>query len=324
MSPARPQIAVVVPSHDRTIRLRWLLNALEEQTLAHERFEVIVCHDCSDMRTVELLDHHPLAAEGVLRHVALAPGKRPPGLQRNAALELVQAPLVLFTDDDCRPPPNWLERALAASERNPGAIVQGRTAPDPDELSIAYHVPHTRSQRIDPPVIWAQTCNILYPRALLIRLGGFDEHMEAGEDTDLCLRARADGNPYVGAPEMLTYHAVHALGLLGSLRTLPRWRHVAGLAKRHPTVRKHFSARIFWRESHGLLLLAIAGAGCARAHPVLALLVLPWAVHSAPSYGNSVRGRVRAVSELPAVALLDLAELGVMAAGSIRYRTLLL
>ena len=33
-----PEIAVVVPSHDRPLRLRWLLNALEEQTLDRSRW----------------------------------------------------------------------------------------------------------------------------------------------------------------------------------------------------------------------------------------------------------------------------------------------
>ena len=36
MQPKQPEIAVVVPSHDRPVRLRWLLNALEEQTLPRE------------------------------------------------------------------------------------------------------------------------------------------------------------------------------------------------------------------------------------------------------------------------------------------------
>jgi hypothetical protein len=47
-------------------------------------------------------------------------------------------------------------------------------------------------------------------------------------------------------------------------------------------------------------------------------------VRAAPSYGASRRGRARAVSELPGRALVDLAEIAVLARGSIRYRTLLL
>src|SRR3954447_9385248 len=131
--PRGPEISVVIASHDRPVRLRWLLNALEEQTLAPERFDVGVGHDSHDPETETLLHSHPLTEAGRLRSVRLPAGSAPPGRNRNAALGLVGAPLVVFTDDDCRPPPEWLERALVAAHRHPGAIVQGTTRPDPDE-----------------------------------------------------------------------------------------------------------------------------------------------------------------------------------------------
>jgi hypothetical protein len=306
------------------LRLRWLLNALEEQTLERGRFEVVVCHDSRDPSTESLLGTHPLAVDGTLHHVRLAAGGAPPGLQRNRGWRLASAPLIAFTDDDCRPPPQWLECALDAARRHPGAIIQGRTRPDPDELSIAQHAPHARSQTIDPPVPWAQTCNIVYPRDLLQRLGGFDERMQAGEDAELGQRATAAGAPLIGAPHALMFHAVHARGLTGTLRTLPRWQHLAGLVKRHPGLRQSFAAGLFWRDTHGLMLLAIGGAALVRRRPAAAALALPWALRAAPSYGTSPRGRLRAVSELPGRAVLDLAEIGVLVQGSVRYRTLLL
>jgi glycosyltransferase involved in cell wall biosynthesis len=326
--PARktPEIAVVVPSHDRPLRLRWLLNAVEEQTLARDRFEVLVCHDSRGPETEQLLRTHPLAAAGVLRHLTLAPGNAPPGLQRNRAWRLARAPVIAFTDDDCRPPADWLERALLAAAESPGAIVQGATRPDPDELGVALHAPHARSQTIDPPVPWAQACNVVYPRELLERAGGFDELMEGGEDADLAARAISLGARYVGAPEVLTYHAVHAGGLIGELRSLPRWRYLPGLLRRHPQLRSSFTAGLFWRESHGWLLLAAGGLVLARVRrrPAAVLLGVPWAVHAAPSYGSSVRGRVRAALELPGKAVIDVFEIGVLVGGSVRYKTLLL
>ena len=45
MTPDGPDLTVAVASHERPLRLRWLLNALEEQTLERARFEVVVCHD---------------------------------------------------------------------------------------------------------------------------------------------------------------------------------------------------------------------------------------------------------------------------------------
>ena len=320
---SEPAIAVVVASHERPLRLRWLLNALEEQTLERDRFEVVVCHDSPGTATEQLLRTLPLATAGVLRHVRVAPGHGP-ARKRNVAWRASRAPLVAFTDDDCRPPREWLERALAAATANPGAIVQGATRPDPDELALATRSPHALTQVIDPPVPWAQTCNIVYPRGALEAAGGFDDELPWVEDADLAARAREAGVAYVGAPEVMTYHAVHALALVPRLRSTSRWQHVALLVKRHPWLRRHYPARVFFNERHGLLLLGLSGALLARRRPLSLALLLPWARAAAPAYGAGPRGRLRAVAELPGRALVDLAELAAMARGSIRYRTFFL
>src|SRR4051812_11116946 len=189
-----PEISVVVPSHDRPLRLRWLLNGLAEQTLDRHRFEVVVCHDSGGPETAELLRTHPLARAGALRQIEASPSGA--GHKRNRAWRAARASTIAFTDDDCRPATDWLERALAAGRATPGAILQGTTLPDPEEHTISRHAPWTASQAIRPPVPQAQTCNVVYPREVLERLGGFDETMLTAEDTELAERARAAGVPY--------------------------------------------------------------------------------------------------------------------------------
>src|SRR4051812_858768 len=210
-----PEVSVVVPAHARPLRLRWLLNALEEQRLTRSRFEVLVGYDADDAEIAGLLSCHPLARAGVLRPISFS--ERAPAKKRNACWRAARAPSVLFTDDDCRPPEDWLDHAVRAAQARPDAVIQGRTQPEPGELAIAEAAPHARTQWIEPPTRWGQTCNILYPAALLERLGGFDTtfRFAAGEDTDLLLRARAAGAPLVAAPEMLTFHAVDDRSLLG-------------------------------------------------------------------------------------------------------------
>jgi len=320
-----PEIAVVVPTHERPLRLRWLLNALEEQTLEPGRFEVLVAHGGAGERTEALLREHPLAGAGRLREVAVR-GGRSPAVLRNAGWRAVHAPVIAFTDDDCRPPPEWLERALAAAGANPGVPVQGSTRPDPDELGVLHAAPWARSLLVDPPTLWAPTCNMVYPRDLLERLGGFDETYPsaAGEDADLALRAGEAGAPLLAAPEVLTYHAVHAAGLYAHLRSLGRWQHLAFTVSRHPALREALALRVFWKPNHGWLIAGAAGVAGARRHPALALAAVPWVVSARPSYGSSPRGRLRAVLELPGRALVDAAELAVMVRGSVRYRTLVL
>jgi len=318
-----PEISVVVASHDRAVRLRWLLNALEEQTLPDALWEVVVGHDSADAETEVLLREHPLARAGRLRQVILPAGSAPPGANRNAAARLARGEAIAFTDDDCRPPADWLEKALAAARRHPGAIVQGATRPDPDE-AVLVRAPLHESQAITPPQPWAQACNIVYPRGLIERLGGFDDRMRVGEDTELAMRARELGASYVAAPEVVTYHAVHTPSFPRRLRAAWRWRDLPALVKRHPAVRRQFPLGAFWKWAHVWLPLAAVGLIAGRRGRRWALLGVPWIADRLPDYGPTLRGRARAVSELPLVAAVDAAEMAAMARGSLRYRTFFL
>lgn len=316
-----PQIAVVVPSHDRPLRLRELLNALAEQTLTPDAFEVIVGHDSSGRETAELLAGHRLALEGRLRSVASEPGTAAPGRNRNRAWRLARAPLIAFTDDDCRPPPEWLERCLAAALASPGAIVQGATRPDPREQEVLDRAAWAHTQSIWPPRPWAQACNIVYPRAVLEACAGFPEDMLVGEDTALAETARARGVDYVGAPEAVTYHAVNAPGLLGMVRGAARWQGMPLLLRRHPRLRKEFPLCLFYRREHIWLPPALLGVALLRRSRLASLLTLPYLAHALPRRGELPRQRVRAFVELPGRVAIDVAEMLALARGSLRHRT---
>jgi GT2 family glycosyltransferase len=235
------------------------------------------------------------------------------------------APLVAFTDDDCRPEPDWLEELLAGARETPGAIVQGAVRPDPYETDV-LRAAHVRTLQVDPPGPFAQTASILYPREVLERAGGFDEALPtaAGEDTDLALRARETGAEYVGAPRAVTNHAVEAFALPDYLRLTWKWRHLPLVAKRHPQIRELFPLGVFWRPSHALLLVASAGlAASTRARPA-SLLALPYARDLLRRRGSSPRSRLRAATEAPGNLAVDAVEVAAMAWGSVRHRTFFL
>jgi GT2 family glycosyltransferase len=321
---AAPEISVVVPSHERELRLRWLLNALEEQTLDRERWELVVVHDSGEP-TEQLLREHALAEAGVLRHVRLDRGTGTAARQRNVGWRATRAALIAFTDDDCRPQPDWLECMLAAAHENPGAIVQGRTKPDPFESEIMRWAPRPRSIDVDPPGPHGQTANILYPRALLERVDGFDETIErAGEDWDLALRARKSGAAYVGAPDALVHHAIEAFSLPHLLRHNRRWDTLALVVKRHPEARDALWGRVFWKRRHALLPPALVGAALHRREPLLALLAAPYVLYALPHRGSHPMGRVRAAGELVGRAVVDVSEMWTMVRGSVRYKTVIL
>ena len=323
--PATPDVSVVVPSHERPLRLRWLLNALEEQTLAPERWELVVVHDSRAEETEQLLETHPIADRVALRHLRLAPGTGTPPRQRNEGIRLARAERIAFTDDDCRPEADWLATLLAASLRAPAAVVQGRTLPDPYETDVLA-APHSRTIRVDPPPgPNGQTCNILYPRSVLDAIGGFDEKLAtAGEDADLLWRAIESGAPHVGEPSAVVYHAVESFTAYGLARVAWKWRSLPLLVRRHPALRSQFTLRVFWKPAHARLLLALAGAVAVRRAPAAVVLAAPYARLLLDREDPRPRSRLRAAVEAPGRVVVDVAELAALAVGSARQGTLFL
>jgi hypothetical protein len=317
------RVSVVVASRGRPLRLRWLLNALEEQTLTAGSWELVVVHGYDAATKARFLDDHPLAAAGRLRQIGPPAGGGIPAVQRNLGWRAAGAGLVAFTDDDCRPEADWLERLLEAAERQPGAVVQGATRPDPLERDV-FAAPHVHTLEVDPPGRFAQTCNILYPRALLERLNGFDERAVTGEDIDLSLRAQAAGAALIGAPAAVVNHSVEAYTLPGFVRLNLRWRHLAYVAKRHPVLRRDCFLGVFWKAGHFRVALALAGLAGARRAPAMAALALPYVVPELGRRGRRPVDVAVAAVEIPGRAVNELGELAAMAAGSVRHRTVVL
>ena len=308
-----------MPTRDRAPRLARLLGSLREQRLARERFEVIVVDDGSRDQTPAVL------AEEVRRTAvdlsSIRGDGRGPAAARNAGWRRARAPLVAFIDDDCEATPAWLEEMLVAAASHPGAIVQGPTSPIPRETHALG--PFARTRDVPRASPWFQTCNILYPRELLERLGGFDERFpEAqGEDTDLGWRALEAGAPTTFAGSARVHHAVEQLGPLGALRATMRSAGAVYVFRRHPRLRAEtLSFGVFRNPSLARLALALGGLLLRRRFPPAILLTLP--------YARNVLGRCRAAGTAPWLAPFyvaqDLLFAFVSLRGSARHRTLVL
>jgi GT2 family glycosyltransferase len=318
----------VIPSHARETRLAFALEGLAEQTLSPAEFEVVVVRGDSSPG--------PFAgAPPKLRVQFLSSPELGPVPQRNLGWRAAEAPLVAFIDDDCRPDPHWLEALLEAGDGE-GAIVQGRTEPDPSELHLLFGL--ARTVEINGPSGLYETCNLLYPRALLERLGGFAQEFRLphwGEDTDLGLRAEEAGAQLRYADGAVVWHAVHPNPLHRAIREAGRRRRFARLVSRHPGVRRTMPGGIFVNRAHvgtaaGLLGLALAVFTRRRgAAAIAALGWLPYAGHVVGQFaaqGGELTARrvARLVLHLPARGAVDVAETVATARGAIEDRTLVL
>jgi GT2 family glycosyltransferase len=307
-----PAVSVVVATRNRAARLRVLLDSLAAQE--GPRFETIVVDDASDDDTPHVLERSGVRG---MRMDA----RSGPGAARNAGWRAGSGGLVAFIDDDCVAQPGWLASLHAAHARDAEAIVQGRTEPDPRELHRLGAF--ARSQSVTAPGPWLQTCNIAYPRALLERLGGFDESFATapGEDTDLGWRAIEAGSRVIYEPAALSWHAVHVPGALDLIRASQRWAGSVRNVARHPQLRSALHRGVFWKVAHERLLVAAAGALLARRAPAVAVAAaLPYLALHRGEHG-SMAGTALA---LPAHVALDAAEVVAMLRGSAAARTLVL
>jgi GT2 family glycosyltransferase len=319
VSESLPQVSVVVPTHDRPERLAAVLAGLRAQTLAPETFEVIVVDDGSvTPGTQAVLSEEESRGALRLRSVRHASPRGTAG-GRNSGWRAARAPIVAFTDDDCVPEPSWLSEALAVSRRHPGAIVQGRTEPNPSELGRRGVFSRTISVEALGPQY--EACNIFYPRELLERVGGFDEAFgvfSAGEDTDLAWRALAAGARTAFAPGALVFHAVHELGPLRTLREAMRLHQTALVFARHPETRVMLNRRLFWNGWHYLVIRSIVAL--ALPGPLRRFLLTRHALQLAARAREAGAGPWA----VPFLLLYDAMETGAVVRGGLRYRTLVL
>ena len=245
-----------------------------------------------------------------------------PAAQRNVGWRAARGRLIAFTDDDCRPAADWLELMVAA-EADSQTFLQGKTVADPDE----YHLLHgfARSMQVERFDPWAPTCNIVYPRALLERIEGFDETFPDawGEDTDLALRAIEAGAEQHFIEEAVVRHAVLPRRLGQALRDAVRRSNIHIVVARHPNQRDALDLRLFTKRRHAYILLMLAALPFARRHPLVALAAtIPYLrfYNPGPPWTPARIAWWLGVF-MPRRLALDLTVVGAMTRSSVKHRT---
>lgn len=318
-----PAVTVCVSTRNRSSLLPQLAGYLERQTIGVDRFEVVVVDNGSTDDTWKMLQQLQQRSPLNLRIHQNPPGKGP-AAGRNRAWRDAAAPLCAFTDDDCMPTGDWLEKALEglAGRR---AAAAGRVFWPPSQEPLVG--PFTRTViAVDGHAKWGATANLVVRRDDLEAVGGFDEGFlnVAGEDTDLLFRILDLGAEFVFLNDALVHHGVEQVGFRGLLRDQHRWVDIPAVIARNPRARKELLHRgVFWKPTHSRALLALTALAALPATPAAALLAAPW-LHHRTCHEPLAESVAERVVTLPAAFVLDLAEVWTMIRGSVRHRTFVL
>jgi glycosyltransferase involved in cell wall biosynthesis len=235
----RLRASVCIPTYNRRDRILRLLRALDEQTVDHDRFEVIVTVDGStDGTQTALADYR---ASFALRWIAQPNAGR--SAARNAAARLASNGIIIFLDDDHIPVPGLVVAHLDEQERGGDVLVQGcyPLAPGYDRqgAALAYELARTRTlpardhQDGSSSMLWAG--NFSVRTQTFRRVGGFDENFRGwgSEDTDFGLRLAALSIPLVVSEAAVTHHQMRVGYRAFRQQSFSAGRAVVRLSRKH-------------------------------------------------------------------------------------------
>ena len=191
IAPARvPRVSIIVPAYNAADTLPTLFDRIAAQSLAADDVELIVVDDCSTDDTVGVVERSGLAR-------LVRSGRRSGSFgARNLGAAVARGEYLAFTDADCVPASQWLERALAPFE-DPGLdlVAGGIRIPLGPRPSTAALIDSARCLDQERYVRegFGATANLVVRRELFDRVGGFNGIIISGGDTEFGHRALASG-----------------------------------------------------------------------------------------------------------------------------------
>ncbi len=180
---------MVVPACNAAPTLEACLAALQHQT--HSLDEIIVVDDGSNDTTAQIAER---AGARVLRQP-----NQGPAAARNRGIQNASGEILLFTDADCEPSPDWVERMSAAFADREIIAVKGSYRTRQRQLiarliQLEYEFRYERMERFDR-IDFVDSHSAGYRRAVLLQSGGFDTGFStpSAEDIDLSFRLAQRG-----------------------------------------------------------------------------------------------------------------------------------
>ncbi|MGB0562494.1 MAG: glycosyltransferase [Spirulinaceae cyanobacterium] len=189
------QVSVIVPIYNGEQDLPDLLACLLQQTVPPDRLEYLLVNNNSSDRTAAILDQAvpEFASQGYTMRPLLATEIQSSYAGRNVGIRAARGQILVFTDVDCRPQPDWLQ-TLVEPLRDPAiALVVGEVEALPGKSWLEQYAEaqETLSQRhtLNHPFCpYGQTANLAIRRQIFAEIGLFRPHLTTGGDADICWR----------------------------------------------------------------------------------------------------------------------------------------
>lgn len=195
-------LSVIIPTYNRAYQLKNCLGFLFKQNYPLKKYEVIVIDDNSHDETPEVLSRYSVKYHNL--RVVRNKKRKGPYYSRNLGVNLSKGEIVIFTDDDCIFPSDWLLKFEKALQNGKFSAVQGTQQyrgnfPSLEAEGEFYLKMLQKQKGLD-------TKNLAFRRNLIIK-HGFDEALDTMGDRELGIRLASKHIEVKYDPHISVVHA---------------------------------------------------------------------------------------------------------------------
>ena len=212
------KVSLIICTRNRAHQLADMLARLDMDEFAREGIELVLVDSASTDSTPDVMAW--FQKDKKISIVCVRARTKGLGLARNEGIKAASGELLVFTDDDCIVPPNWLSEFKRELDADPKiAGVGGFKIPRStrERLDI-YHrfvmwrhflLPHERTKS---PSIFYNRCgslnaNVCYRKSIFEKIGGFNVYFRHIGSRELKVRLHRSGAILLYEPRMVEHFA---------------------------------------------------------------------------------------------------------------------
>jgi glycosyltransferase involved in cell wall biosynthesis len=200
-------VSVIIPVFNDSERLKICLDALINQTYPHEQYEVIVVDNASEEDIKSVVANF----QQIKFTYESQPGSY---VARNQGISIAKGEILAFTDSDCIPSADWIERGVENLLSTPNCgLVAGRIDfffqnpqnPTPVELYESIELSFNQELNVQN-THFGVTANLFTFKHVIDNVGSFNKNLKSSGDREWGERVFAAGYKQIYADNVCIKH----------------------------------------------------------------------------------------------------------------------
>ena len=175
-----PYVSIVIPVFNEESYLASCLTSLMSLNYPKGLHEILLIDNGSTDGTLEIAQEFSDVVIHIKENVKV-------GAVRNYGVQKAKGSVIVFLDSDCVVRQDWLTDGVRKLTATPDSVMGGRCLLREDPSWLEKYWILTPSGQKSPRTSLLGSC-IFIPKEIFQKVGGFDENLNAGEDSDLTVR----------------------------------------------------------------------------------------------------------------------------------------